>query len=247
MLDAYLIAGAIGNDSGEFPHLVYGLDVEAFRPQQVINQILAEPELRDQLPRKQRIDGELERIASLVDLRNFEVSARMVRMRLQGTLRTEKAHQFRSDGYRTDGPVERARQRGQTFEQQYDHALTGYRTFYEGGGRELDADARRWFERFLATANEHGDAPTIFLTPMHPRMADDLAGAGREERMEVVRDYLRSLEDEYDFTWYDYTAIDSFGGTESDWFDGVHPDVANTRRLLAQLAKDEAATGGAGQ
>ncbi len=98
--------------------------------------------------------------------------------------------------------------------------------------------ARRYFERTLRLFNLHGVEPALVIMPYHPTVLAAFREVGWQAKADAFTEYLRSLEDEYDFHLLDYTEIESFGGTPEDFYDGSHIKSVNARRILGQAVKD---------
>lgn len=100
----------------------------------------------------------------------------------------------------------------------------------------IDARGADYFRRTIRIANDAGDVPTVWITPFQPRAKRLLpeAHAARDRRF---REFLRDLQDTDGMRFHvvDLSDVDDFGGTATDWYDGIHMQPANTRRVVERL------------
>lgn len=106
-----------------------------------------------------------------------------------------------------------------------DDAFTGTS---DGGERDL--------RRLIRLANDRGDVPTLWLTPFQPSARRMLPTrfADRDARFREAMERLQK-DGSLQFEVVDFTSLAEFGGTARDWYDGIHMDEANTRRIVAEL------------
>lgn len=98
--------------------------------------------------------------------------------------------------------------------------------------------ARKYFERTLKLYNLHDVEPVLVIMPYQPKVVAAFRAVGWGAREKVLRDYLESLQNSYDFCLLDYTELSSFGGDASAFYDGSHIKAPNARRILAQAVRD---------
>jgi len=93
------------------------------------------------------------------------------------------------------------------------------------------------FTDAIRIANDHGDVPTVFLTPYHPLAEDLLRRYGIEDRAREVRSTLQELQEDGDvqFELVDLSELSSFEGDEAGFYDGIHMTPENTDRALQEL------------
>jgi hypothetical protein len=97
--------------------------------------------------------------------------------------------------------------------------------------------SRQYFERTLGFLNECGITPILVSMPVHPTVLAVFREHDWQARQDEFVDYLDGLEDKHDFRFLDLTEVSSFGGDPDGFYDGVHIDAANTRRIVDTLSK----------
>jgi hypothetical protein len=95
--------------------------------------------------------------------------------------------------------------------------------------------SRQYFERTLGFLNECGITPILVSMPVHPAVLAVFREHDWQTRQDEFVDYLKGLQGKYDFRFMDLTEISSFGGDTDGFYDGVHIDAANTRRIVDTL------------
>ncbi|MEM7477821.1 MAG: hypothetical protein AAF483_22780 [Planctomycetota bacterium] len=79
----------------------------------------------------------------------------------------------------------------------------------------------------------------VFLTPLHPRLADYLREFGDfEARKADVQILMNQLSSKHGFMFRDYSDVASFGGDPSEFVDGIHPLESNTRLVIDQMLSE---------
>ena len=111
-----------------------------------------------------------------------------------------------------------------------------YRTY-----RALDPGAKRYFERTLQKFASWGGRGLIVIAPSEPRLITALRPLGYDARYREVLAYLASQQERYDFTVVDMSSIDKYGGSGSDFQDGVHLRSTAMERLIEKVMEE---TGG---
>ena len=102
----------------------------------------------------------------------------------------------------------------------------------------LSADARGYFEQAVADMNRFGDEPVIVLGPVHPAYREAMGGAAYDRLNDELTRYLDSLHGRLRFTVVDRRDLASFGGSENEFYDGIHLHVANMRKMLASVVQE---------
>jgi hypothetical protein len=104
------------------------------------------------------------------------------------------------------------------------------------GTPTIEARPRAWFERTLEYMNTDLEAkPVIVLMPFQPDVVKEIEDQGFREAYETTLTYLTSLKGTYDFRLFDFTDIRSFGGDPRDFYDGYHPRLENTHRIIDEI------------
>ena len=78
-------------------------------------------------------------------------------------------------------------------------------------------------------------APVLVLMPVHPDALARIGPAGYWQAHDSLTAYLRKLRRSPRFTLVDLTRIESFGGDPDAFYDGYHPQAANTRRIIDEI------------
>jgi hypothetical protein len=195
-----------------FPHVVWAIDVEQFVP-----------EGRDRAlggrPAATRVPSPLPK--------------------RPGSWVTDSGQRFTSRGFRSWDFHDRADKRGITVPFRIQRNIREYRELFYGSGRfpRVSRLQLSYLEHTIRLANERGDEPVLFLTPMHDTALRALRKRGFAARKAELLQALESLRAEggLRFQVHDLTLIGTFGGRRADVYDGVHMRVANTRRVIRWL------------
>jgi hypothetical protein len=101
----------------------------------------------------------------------------------------------------------------------------------------LSNKRRDLLEQLLQDAGHNGITVVLWITPIHPDLADYLS---RETRyallLEETRAYVMYLGSKYGVTTYDFSSPALFGGTNSGWYDGAHIDSTNATVIALKLS-----------
>ena len=247
-------------DHAPFPHLVVGVDVEAFRAHSLrSSSLLAVPQLRT-LARRAATDsedwrdtaGELpdllltwsatrESWASLNARAEAVAKAQDLSATDEGSKRTRDAGEFDAAGIANSDRAwfDRSRLRKLARRVHADLAPTiaEYEARYERDGATLDPGSVRDLRTLIRTANQHDEIPTLVITPAHPALARDLASRGRPARHAAVLMLLRSEERRGHVRLVDCSAC--VPGLDRYWMDGVHPSPLGARFMAAAVRRAE--------
>jgi hypothetical protein len=114
------------------------------------------------------------------------------------------------------------------------HVANYLRYFQEP--RPMDPAQCEAFETWLALCKAHGIRTIVMLAPFNPFLLDLLWERTRfPETHEQVVEYLKKLQPAFEFTFFDFTRLDSFGGNVADYFDSRHFSHAAADRILAKI------------
>lgn len=229
-----------------FPHLVWGLDIDAFRNKQLRAGLATDPRMRRFIPRGERLASATAAAGTLTELQTAQAALRALQEKGLDPAAREKPNSAEADRtFSPDGfqewslpfpkqPVFLARAVRKQIGQYAGFIFQ--RDAYTRVERAPFAD----FRRVIEIANRHGDEPTIFLTPYHPLAERFLARHRNEEREQEVRERLHQLQEEgtVRFELVDLTSLDRFGGDPAEFYDGVHMTPMNTRLVLDRLDRD---------
>ena len=100
----------------------------------------------------------------------------------------------------------------------------------------VDERGLSMLRRTIELANEHGDVPTLWVTPFHPD-ARELLPEAYEERDRAFRTAIEDLraDDSLRFEFVDLVDLATFGGDPAGFHDGIHMSTDNTARVVEHL------------
>lgn len=222
----------------EFPHLVWGLDADAFRDKRLRDGLSTDPRMRRYVPRSERIVGTAATAGALLDWQTMKATGRSL---LTGGVADAAGHGRRDPFTRTGFQrwslafPKTAGQLEDAVERQIEQ-YAGF-VFERDAYTRIEAEPLAEFEQVVRIANRHGDTPTIFLTPYHPTARDLLERHDIAAREREVRERLTQLQEDgrLRFRFIDLSELDSFGGDPAQFYDGIHMTPQNTRRVLERL------------
>ncbi len=237
--DAWLFTQLLRERQGEeFPHLVWGLDADAFRGKRLRDGLSTDPRMARYVPWTERAATKVASLGALAELQTLKATVRS--LRAGRNARDTGEARFADDGMQLFSReyVNRDVLRNRAIRRQ----TTNYANFVFGrdGWDGVEDEPLEDFVEVVRIANSRGDVPTVFITPYHPISEQQLAEHDLAGRRQEVLDRLRELRDsgEVDFELVDYSDIASFDGDQREFYDGVHMTPANTDRVLAALDAD---------
>lgn len=216
--------------------VVVGLDVDALQDGPPIDpELVRTAALRAEVPECLALADRLRPIRDLVSWSQATSAARLLFGRARG-----RSAPDRDEYFAADGSIVYALRDRQIGAGSYDRAAAYaydrgvYTRLHRASGGVSPMRERAWrgLCRLCAT---HGAAPTVYLTPVHPRLLEDLrAGSSFEERRaEVARLVRETLPP--GGTVRDLTEVASFGGDPDGFYDGVHLHAANAGLVIDAL------------
>jgi len=117
-------------------------------------------------------------------------------------------------------------------------SLARYTLLYRTAYHAMDPQAQRYVEQTLALMNQSGSAPLIVLTPLSPMFQQKLGPLGWYDRHQQVVDFFGNLTSRYRFTFADMTSVSTWGGSPTEFSDGVHPTYSNIHKLIDFLVQN---------
>ncbi len=214
------------------------LEAEAFRPLPPSPQLLAEPELARHFPASLRASTRLDDLQRLFEWRTAKSSLKTVWRAARGA-RQQGAVELAPDGFRAVDQHDRSEAAGVSFDSRLAESVTTARTFVPAMQQDgLAPEARSYFEQAVGDMNRWGVEPVIVLGPVHPAYRDAMGGAAYDRLNDDLTTYLDGLHDRLRFTVVDRRDLTSFGGSESEFYDGIHLHVANMRKMLASAVQE---------
>jgi hypothetical protein len=258
-LEARVMAAWMADRTSEarpFPHLVVGVDVEQFRGSSLRESgMLAVPAIADVARREARDSNDGALLPLLDDLLltwdATHTSVDALRTRDEREREAARAAQDPNEVTRTQ-PVDEFDQHGmlrsdarfakESFRRSVADGLprevaltvSDYNARYASMGSELDADAVTDFTEMVDIANEQGDEPLVYLTPMHPSMQSAMQVHGREQRRAALVELLEELAADGRITFIDCSAA-CVPENPLLWSDGVHLTPLGAQRLAREL------------
>lgn len=238
--DAWLFVRLMQERQGAtFPHLVWGLDVDAFRDKQLRDGLSTDPRMSRFVSRSERFVTRVASAGTLTELQTLKASIQSVSQG-GGDGRQPREARFSERGMQLWSlPLGTTPAFRETLIRRQIAMYAGFifeRDSYDGVEDEPVAE----FVDAIRIANEQGDVPTIFLTPYHPLAEGLLERHGMDDRVREVRSKLEQLQRDGDveFEFVDLSELSSFGGADAEFYDGIHMTPANTSRVLERLHRD---------
>lgn len=245
-------------EDADFPHLVIGVVPDVFR---FTGTAALDPRLKKFLPRAQTDTDHLEQAKELLQLKTLEAAARSVRRVTKRDGLRALLHPADGAGRIDAALATTGKQRGnqrenldprgmQLFDPGGDDSaplrsrvevqMRGFaRSSYVADADFTGVDDRglALLKRTIALANRHGDVPTLWVTPYAPGAVQYLPPELYESRDRRFRAAIQKLQDEgtLKFEFEDFADISKFGGSPTDWHDGIHMKERNTERVIAEL------------
>jgi hypothetical protein len=92
-----------------------------------------------------------------------------------------------------------------------------------------------YFEKTLGLLNSYGITPVLVSMPVQPQVLATFREHGWQQRQDEFVAYIDGLHEKYDFRFIDLSDTSSFGGDPRAFYDGVHMDASNARKLVDKL------------
>ena len=232
--DARLFTQLIEEHQGEdFPHLVWGLDVDAFRDKQLRDGLSTDPRMARFVPRGERWATRVASAGTLTELQTLKAAIRSVWTGGADGQEPREARFSEAGMQLWSLPLGKTEVFRERLIRKQVAMYAGFifeRDSYDG----IEQAPLDEFTDAIRIANEHGEVPTVFLTPYHPLAEDLLQKYGIEERTREVQALLRRLQREGDveFELVDASELASFEGDPAGFYDGIHMTPENTERVL---------------
>lgn len=142
--------------------------------------------------------------------------------------------------YGPDGAVLRNRydvavEQGRTLPQALAWSINTVAERYATSPPALDPRAMEYFEKTLDLLNRLVTRPAIVFMPIHPTLLAAVRDLGWDARHRQVLDYLKGLQDDYDFVTLDLSRLASVHGDPDAFYDGIHLKRSNARRVLGTV------------
>lgn len=105
------------------------------------------------------------------------------------------------------------------------------------GMTALSAKRRGYLEDLLMAARHDGVKVILWITPVHPDLAQHLGRETQYKRLlEETRAYVLNLEKRYGIKTLDMSEMGLFGGTPGDWYDGAHVNPNGASLITQRVA-----------
>ncbi|MCA9915809.1 MAG: hypothetical protein KC496_20785 [Anaerolineae bacterium] len=106
-------------------------------------------------------------------------------------------------------------------------------------GSTLDEGALADLEQILLLAQEHGSEVIAYLPPYQQAFWDVLTTEPDFAYIPLVQEALHGMFAAYDYSFYDFSELESVGGFDSEMYDGWHPGEKLDLRILLALTEAE--------
>lgn len=254
--DTYLLASYAADEvDGRFPHMVWGLDVDSFREKQAADTLSQDPRVRDYLPWRERATSRAEALSSGLEMQTVRIAVKAVALDVLGRRRAAVEEPPEAPGLETGTPqvgdfADNGFQEWIVRWKDADGVPVGLAEAIEIQMRDyvgfvfkrdefsgIEDGPSAYFERAIRVANQHGDTPTVWVTPYHPDALELMKTYDFQERRREFLDHLESLQQRGDlrFEIADFSDLDEFGGDPDEFYDGIHMTPENTGRVVAEL------------
>ncbi|MCW2950075.1 MAG: hypothetical protein JWN41_1088 [Thermoleophilia bacterium] len=236
--DALLFVKLIAQHQPQnFPHLIWGIDIDAFRDKQLRDGLAQDRRTQQFLPVTRRIANVFAMVGALLERRTLFTSVRSV---WHGGPASQHAanRTYSADGFQQWELHPVAKSRALLLRQvavemrQYTEAI-----FVRDDFTGVRPAPTRDFESLVRIANSHGDVPTVMVTPYQPDAYAYLDRYHVDARTREVLALLRRLQHGHGirFRLADFSELAAFGGDPSEFYDGVHMTTVNTDRAIDRL------------
>jgi hypothetical protein len=175
-----------------------------------------------------RLD-DLRQYAELLTIDQTEASLRSLELKLEAD-RPAPYYRFEADGLGTF-------KQAISLEAAVDNYLDWWGDLYNER-THLNEPELAYLREVLDRAQAHGARVIIYIPPFHPTMEAHFQQQNYPRLLDETRHTLEALQDEYGFALYDFTDLDSFGGTEFMFHDGVHSTRQLGRLMLERMLSD---------
>jgi hypothetical protein len=102
--------------------------------------------------------------------------------------------------------------------------------------RPMDSAQCEAFETWLALCQAHRIRTIVMLAPWNPFLLNLMYERTRfPETQDQVVEYMAKLRSTYDFTFFDFTRLETFGGNADDYFDSRHFTHLAADRILEKI------------
>ncbi len=99
-----------------------------------------------------------------------------------------------------------------------------------------DAQQLEYFRSLVQLASDKHIHLKIFITPLSPTLTEVLNKQGiYPKRLAQVDQWLRELQGQYPFEFYNFSTIQAFGGNDKDFYNLAHIDDVNSARLIGAM------------
>lgn len=232
---------AIDSAGADIDLIVLGVDPVIFHPDFFIHpQLLNEPVLSEFLGSDLLIAKYIDSIERLFTIEQVRTSLLVIRRELGlGAAQIYVEYQPNGFPYQVDREAQIA---AGTYD--LDSILTWKIPMYPDqllcldGSVHISDEKKELWEDFLDEILSHGIKLYAFIPTEHPRMWAHMVELGAEENYRELAEYLDETVTGIGGTFRDYHTIDSFGGSEDDFYDEVHMRKQNGDLLLNDLLSD---------
>jgi hypothetical protein len=214
--------------------VLLGVDTRAlFGRDSNFRELAANRELRPFLPARGFHGWDLRGVPLLLNWTQTAHSAAAVRHAFWGAKRTRE-RALAADGLQLWNMQDEERARpGWSLARSVREQLAG--DYLDPGEIDLNPDALRELGLFLALTQRQGVRTTVLLTPALDAVHLAWRHSGFAPRERTAAEQVRALCDRYGARFLDLSTVASFDGDPQEFYDGVHPAILNTRRMIDTL------------
>lgn len=212
--------------------VIIGVDVDAFHDREPVNDYLQQPNALGSYLSNQAQHRRWKQYTMLFN--GYQTKLSLVS--LWDAVRGRKAnYRFEPNGYVHFLQYEAERKRGHyDLDKKVDTNIEQYVRRYQGYSG-LSSQRLEYFKKTLAYARQRNMEVKVFLTPAHPRLLTSLEQKDYNARHDQVLDAMQRACAEAGAGFRDLSTVEKFGGSASDFYDGVHPNEANSAKIVDAL------------
>ncbi|MCX6645637.1 MAG: hypothetical protein NTY09_04670 [bacterium] len=215
--------------------LIIGVEPEAFHPTVPVNpQAKVLEEYTKYFSNDPLLMRWIEKFERLISFEQTRISFYTLGLLVTGK-EIKPLEDFRPDGlFSYTGPVPAGKER------RIDLAVGSYadQKWFMGGFDHLSKTREHYFEMILDICRERNIQVYAVSTPLQPRVYQRLLELGAGRIYDEASDYFNSVLNGTTERFFDYTDVNSYGGSPDYFMDGYHMDKNNSNILLRHMLAD---------
>lgn len=221
--------------------LIVGVDVIAFTdglPPDA--RLLGNSSLACRVPEAISVSDRMQRWRELLSWQQSRMSLSSLKLHLSAGSLPVPVESFRNDGLIVYHQRESELKAGTyDFQSALDYTKNEH-TEHLTSFKHVSAKRRELFAELVSECKDSQTQLRVFLTPLHPELADHLLKhTNYSDRRDQVSRFLSSLATRHQFEFQDLSDVNAFAGDPTLFVDGIHPLEPNTRRMIDLIVASE--------